>query len=63
MEPQKNEFETWQSVEQDTSQLSFSDLPEDEKSEPSVTISSANDNVARSDDPKIEKIVKKKGKL
>lgn len=37
------ETETWLSGEQDTSQVSVSSLPEDEKSEPtnSVTVSSA----------------------
>lgn len=36
------ESETWQSGEQDTSQVSISSLPEDEKSEPTTaTVSSA----------------------
>nr|XP_027204543.1 ankyrin-3-like [Dermatophagoides pteronyssinus] len=36
----KPEMETWQSIEQDTSQVSVTSLPDDEKSEQSLTISS-----------------------
>ena len=39
--PKPQETETWFSGEQDTSQVSISSLPEDEKSEHSVTVSSA----------------------
>lgn len=50
-------METWQSIEQDTSQVSVTSLPDDEKSEPSLTISS---NV-NDDDSKMDTIVQQKG--
>lgn len=62
--------ESWQSVEQDTSQVSVSSLPEDEKSEPSsVTVSSATTTtgeqpavaVSITDEPKMEMIVEQRG--
>lgn len=37
----RHESETWQSGEQDTSQVSVSSLPEDEKSEPTTATESA----------------------
>lgn len=50
-----NKNDTWQSVEQDTSQVSVTSLPEDDRSEPSITISSTiNDN---------DTIVQQKGNL
>ena len=51
----KPEMETWQSIEQDTSQVSVTSLPDDEKSEQSLTISS---NV---NDDNESTIVKQKG--
>lgn len=57
----KPEMETWQSVEQDTSQVSVTSLPDDEKSEPSFgTISS---NVNDDDPPRMDTIVQQKGFL
>lgn len=63
--------ESWQSVEQDTSQVSVSSLPEDEKSEPSsVTVSSATTTtgeqpaavgVSITEEPKMEMIVEQRG--
>ncbi|OTF72290.1 hypothetical protein BLA29_002019, partial [Euroglyphus maynei] len=54
----KPEMETWQSVEQDTSQVSVTSLPDDEKSEPSFgTISS---NVNDDDPPRMDTIVQQK---
>lgn len=72
MERSKPDPETWQSLEQDTSQVSFSSLPEDEvKSEPSVTVSSTTTNTgdqiisalvsSGTDDPKVEMHVEKRG--
>lgn len=71
VEQTKHEAETWQSVEQDTSQVSFSSLPEDEKSEPSVTVSSTTNtgdqlisalvSTSVTDDPKMEMVVQQKG--
>lgn len=70
MDPGRQEGETWQSVEQDTSQVSVSSLPEDEKSEPSVTVSSSNTgdqlvsallSTSITDEPKMEMIVEQKG--
>lgn len=65
--------ESWQSVEQDTSQVSVSSLPEDEKSEPSsVTVSSATTTtgeqpaavaVSITDEPKMEMIVEQRGEI
>lgn len=72
VEPTRHEVETWQSIEQDTSQVSFSSLPEDEKSEPSVTVSSTTNtgdqlmsavvSTSLTDDPnQIEMVVEQKG--
>ncbi len=68
------ETETWHSGEQDTSQVSVSSLPEDEKSEPSTaTVSSTTtthtgDNIASAlvttsieDEPHFDLIVEQKG--
>jgi len=68
------ETETWQSGEQDTSQVSVSSLPEDEKSEPSTatvsstTTTNTGDNIASAlvttsieDEPNFDLIVEQKG--